>query len=252
MKTILIDDEMNSLEIMEYDLKQLNENIEVVAACTNPVEGLKAINNLKPELIMLDIEMPNLNGFELLDLLPNLDHYKIIFVTAYNQYAIKAFQYLAIDYLLKPVTKEALSMAINLAKRTSRRLDKNELDILKSSVSSHERNTEMLVVSTSDGYKQMKIKDIVRCQSTSNYTEIYLKDEPKILISKTLKYFDEMLVPMGFLRVHQSHLIQADCIDSYHKNDGGFIKMKDGATISVSRAKKNFVQDYFKHLSINQ
>ncbi len=251
MKTILVDDELNSLEIMQYDLEQLNADIDIIGSFSNPIEALKVINKLKPELIILDIEMPNLNGFEMLDLLPDLESYKIIFATAYNQYAIKAFKYLAVDYILKPVSLEDLKNAIDLAKSTSRRLQKKEIDILKSSLSEGDNKAELLVVSTTEGYKQMKVKEIVRCQSSNNYTEIYLVDNTKILVSKTLKYFDEMLDSMGFLRVHQSHLIQAECIDSYHKNDGGFIKMKDGATISVSRAKKNFVQDYFKNLSIN-
>ncbi len=251
MKTILIDDEQNSLDIMKYDLGHLDLGIEVIGAYSNPVQGLKAINTLKPELLLLDIEMPGLNGFELLDLLPDLASYKVIFATAYNQYAIKAFKYLAIDYLLKPVELDALREAVIRAKQNERIIQKNEIDLLKSALKEQNSHAQMMVVATSEGYKQIRINDIIRCQATGNYTEIFLETGQKIVVSKSLKYFTELLEPSGFMRVHQSHLIQLASMDAYVKKDGGYIVMNDGAAISVSRANRNKVHEYFKNLSIN-
>ncbi len=235
-RTILIDDEANSLELLEYELKPFT-NIKIIAKCSDARKAVALIENEKPDLVFLDIEMPWLSGFEVLDKLSYLD-FNLIFVTAYDEYAIKAFKYLAFDYLLKPIDKNKLD---NSLKRIQSKLKKQQATDLKrivSLVKQGEFRLEKIAFPTQKGIEFYSIDEIIHCKADSNYSEIYIVDGKKILVSKTLKKVEKIINNTRFLRVHQSHLINLDYLISYIKEDGGYLKMSDKSIVPISRSRK--------------
>lgn len=241
-RTILIDDEVNSLDLLEYELQALNSNIEVIAKCSDARKAAQLIENEQPDLVFLDIEMPWFSGFEVLDQLTYLD-FNLIFITAYDQYAIEAFKYLAFDYLLKPVERDQL---LNTLKRVQHKITKQksiELKRIMNLVESGDFKLEKIPFPTQKGIEFYHADEIIRCKADSNYVEIHTVDGTKIFISKTLKSIEGMLNNTHFLRVHQSHLINLDYLVSYAKEDGGYLKMSDNSIIPISRSKKS---DFFK------
>lgn len=178
-------------------------------------------------------------GFDVLEIHPNLSS-KIIFVTASDEFAIKAFKFAAIDYILKPYSNEDLSNAINKAK-IQIKPDKEQLTVLKQSINQPNQRPKKISLSTSDKIIVVNLDDIIRCKSDNNYTEFFLIDNQKILVGKTLKYFADMLKEFDFIRVHQSHLINTQYIKEFIKSDGGYLVLKNKKTIPVSVRKRNEV-----------
>lgn len=250
IKAVLIDDEYTSSEVLDYEIKKLNFDIEVVAMFEDPVEGLKHIKSHVPDILFLDIEMPRLNGFELLDLLGNDHDIKIIFVTAYNQYAVNAFEYFAVDYLVKPVSSERLSEALKKAINNPRKITHDQLSEINDIVNNEIDFAKRIVIPIQNGYQVIETNDIIRCESDNNYTYLYLHSGDKVLVSKSLKHFENILKGSGFIRVHQSHLINISYMSQYIKSDGGFISMKDGFNAPVSRSQKQAIIDLLKSKSV--
>ena len=240
IKAIIIDDENHNRENLLQMINSHCPEIKIVAICGSAIEGREKIINFNPDLILLDIEMPGENGFSMLENLPQIN-FEVIFVTAYDHYGIKAIKFSALDYLLKPVDTADLISAVEKAKEKI--LKKQENLRLKNLLENANRSNanKMLALSMSDKVEFIEIASIVRCESDSNYTVFYLKNGEKLLISKTLKEYDELLSPYGFLRVHQSHLINLKEIKSFIKTDGGYIKMKDGSSVSISRQRREVV-----------
>lgn len=247
LKAILIDDEVSSTDILEYELQSINSSIDVIEKCNDARKAASLINTLKPDIVFLDIEMPWLSGFEILDQL-TFKNFNLIFITAYNQYAIKAFKYLAVDYLLKPVAKEELKKTINriqLRDTTKQREQlKNMVDLIKNSG----LKSGKIPFPTQHGIEFFSANQIIHCEADSNYTKIYTTDNNKILISKTLKSIEEMINHHRFLRVHQSHLINLEYLKSYIKEDGGYIKMSNNTIIPLSRSRKAEFFDKIKEI----
>jgi len=237
VKLIIIDDEMHCVNVLYNLVKKVHPDYEVTGTFCNPVEGLKYIQNNPPDLLFLDIEMPHLNGFALLDKLLPID-FDIIFTTAYDQYAIRAFQYSAINYLLKPITEKSIVQALSNWEQRRKKTTLEQWELLQSSLNSEAKNVSKIALPTRVGYHIVEIKNIVRCESDNNYTYFFFDNENKLLISRTLKEIEEMLAVYGFLRVHQSHLINPQFVKGILKQDGGSIVMKDGKEISVSRQKR--------------
>lgn len=236
-KIIIIDDEKHCVNVLDKLIKKVHPDYEIAGAFSNPVEGLEYIRNHPPDLLFLDIEMPVLNGFALLDRILPID-FDIIFTTAYDRYAIRAFQYSAINYLLKPITEKSIVQALSGWEKRRKKTVPEQWELLQNNLRNEAEAVSRIALPTGAGYHIVEIKDIVRCESDNNYTSFFLDDENKLLICRTLKEIEEMLGDYGFLRVHQSHLINPQFVKGILKQDGGTVMMKDGKEIPVSRQKR--------------
>ncbi|WP_425659261.1 LytR/AlgR family response regulator transcription factor [Tenacibaculum ascidiaceicola] len=239
LSAILVDDMPTALEMLQNDLTQFHPEIEIIGTAKSVVEASKALRKQQPDILFLDIMLGDGTGFDVLEIHPNLSS-KIIFVTASDEYAIKAFKFAAIDYVLKPYSNEDLANAINKAKDQIKP-DKEQLTVLQQSIAKPNQRPKKISLNTSDKIMVVNLDDIVRCQSDNNYTEFFMNDGQKILVGKTLKHFADMLNEYDFLRVHQSHLINIQFIKEFIKSDGGYLVLKNKTTVPVSVRKKNEV-----------
>ena len=235
MRVILIDDEPNCLEMLALLIDRYCPMIQIVGQFEDPSVAVQKIPVLKPDLVFLDVDMPVLNGFEVLDKTKQTP-FAVIFTTAHNQYAVKAFKYSATDYLLKPVDKEEL---INAVQKVQYQTDR--IKILLDYVNPIKPSKERVALPTSDGIIFMNIKDIVFCESDGNYTKIYIQEGKPFTFTKTLKDMEELLHESSFYRVHHSYLVNLKQVEKYIRTDGGDIKMSNGKIIPVSRQKKEEV-----------
>lgn len=243
MKTIIVDDRNSIREFIRELLKKEEEHINIIDEAANVSEAIEKINAAKPDLILLDIQMPDGTGFDVLEGI-NYDTFKVIFITSYEEFAIKAFKYSALDYVVKPIEPEAFYHAIEKAKKAVQVSDqqlkiKNLIQNLTG-----DRKSKKLVLNTQETVHIVDSDDIVRCASDGSYTEVFTTDGKKILLSKKIKEFEELLADLSFFRVHRSHLINLNHVDRFEKRDGGYIVMKDQAMVSLSQNKK----DEFFHL----
>lgn len=247
IRTIIIDDEVKSKETLLYLLKENCKNISVIGQGFNVKSAIEVINKYKPELVFLDINLPDGTGFDILKKQKKIN-FKIIFITAYNEYAVKAFKFSAIDYLLKPIVTEELIEAVNkvVKYRELEELDlkyKNFLNNISTSKENHK-----IVLRTSEGMYIVNVNDIMRCESDRNYTTIYLTNKKTIVTAKTLSKYEELFKKYNFYRVHQSHLINLSHVISYEKKNYGTIVMSDYTRLPVSSRKKNDIIDIINNL----
>ncbi|WP_458626781.1 LytR/AlgR family response regulator transcription factor [Winogradskyella sp. PC D3.3] len=233
---IIIDDESHCTNVLKNLIERVHADYKITGVFTNSIDGLEFIKNNPPDLLFLDIEMPNLNGFALLDNLLPID-FDVIFTTAYDQYAIKAFQYSAMNYLLKPITEKNIVKALSNWEKRRKKTSKEQWELLQNHLKNSNKKCSKIALPTGVGYQIVEIQNIIRCQSDSNYTYIFCKDQSKILISRTLKEIEELLQHHGFVRVHQSHLINPQFVKGILKQDGGSLIMHDEVEIPVSRQK---------------
>ena len=237
MKTaIIIDDELKGRIALSQKLSDYCSDVRLAGEAENGEDGIKLIEKLKPDIVFLDIEMPRMNGFEMLLRLPQ-KNFDLIFTTAYDQYAIKAIKYAAFDYLLKPIDIEELKMAISRSNNLQNGNTEKKLEVLDQNLHG-KTNLNKIAISSNDGLLFFNIADIVRLEASHNYTFIFFTNHPKLLASRTLKDFEELLSAEIFFRTHHSHLINLNYIKRYIKGDGGQIVMQDGTYIDVSRRKK--------------
>jgi len=238
MKAILIDDEPNATEALTNMLRMTAPDVEVIAVANNPLIGLEQLQTLQPDLLFLDIQMPRMTGFELLEKLDKFN-FSVIFTTAYDQYALQAFKVSAVDYLLKPIDLDELEAAVGKVRdrMQSAQPDFSALEQLFQQVQKPE--PQRIALPISDGLMFVQVADIVRLQSDSNYTTFYFTNREKILVSRTMGYFETMLAKQNFCRVHHSHLINMAQISRYVRTDGGYAEMSDGSKVEISRRKKD-------------
>ncbi|HLV15644.1 MAG TPA: LytTR family DNA-binding domain-containing protein [Xanthomarina sp.] len=241
-KIIIIDDETHCINVLENLINKLNSNYEIIGTFTNPLEGLEFIKYNSPDILFLDIEMPNLNGFALLDNLLPID-FDIIFTTAYDQYAIKAFQYSAINYLLKPITEKNIVKALSDWEKRQKKTSNKQWQLFQTHLKDSNKSHSKIALPTGVGYQIVDINNIVRCQSDNNYTNIFCNEQRSVLISRTLKEIEELLTDQGFIRVHQSHLINPKFVKGILKQDGGSLIMSDDEEIPVSRQKSKQINE---------
>lgn len=248
MRTILIDDEPDSLESLQTEIQSYCPDAEIIASFSDPRQGLDAIRRKTPELVFLDIEMPHLNGFELLQSLDRID-FDVIFVTAYDEYAVKAFEFNAVDYLLKPVMKSKLIQAVQkVSEKRSSNLDNDQLKALINNIHLHSRQEmENIALPTSDGFEFVHVNDISYLQSESNYTWVHLVNQQKYLLARTLKDMSAMIAFPQFYRAHQSYYVNLNHAKKYVRGQGGYLVMKDGTQIPVSRANKEALMQMFMY-----
>ena len=247
IRAIIVEDEKSNRDNLAKILGEYCNSVEIVALCSSAVEGRKAISELQPDLVFLDIEMPGGNGFSMLESLGQIN-FEVIFVTAFDHYGIKAVKFCALDYLLKPIDLLELTHAVE--KVEQRLAEKSENLRMKTMLSNQksELTNPKIAIPLSDKIEFVEVSSIVRCEGDGNYTNFFLKNGDKIIASKTLKEFDELLSDYNFLRVHQSHLINLNEVKSYIKTDGGYIKMNDGSSVSIARLRREMVLEKLKRM----
>ncbi len=237
LKGIIVDDEPNGRSVLGHLINLYCPDLTILASCASAEEARKSIEEHQPDLVFLDIEMPNENGFQLLKSLPEIN-FHIIFVTAYDAYAIKAIKFNALDYILKPINVEELVNAVKKIKeigqkRKNQPLVKNLLEDIQN------KNTfKKITIPIREGYLFVDVSELIRCESDSNYTIFFMTDKSKIVSSRTLKEFEDILTLHQFLRVHKSHIVNIHHIKGYIKGEGGFLTLSDNSKIEVSRRKK--------------
>jgi two-component system, LytTR family, response regulator len=244
IKALIIDDEKKARETIRNMVNLYCSNLEIVGEAEEIKTAEQLIGSLKPDLVFLDIKMPNGSGFDLLTRLGNVD-FRVIFITAYAEYAIKAFKFSAIDYILKPINPDELIASVNKVQTLAEKESLNErLEAFISNMAGISRDIKKIVLKTSDSIHVINVRDIIRCEADGNYTCFYLINDKKILVSNTLKEYDEMLAPYRFFRTHQSHLVNIDHIERYEKKSGGFLVMKDRSEVPVSVRKKEVLLSF--------
>ena len=240
IKAIIVDDESYSCESLAILLERYCPEVQVVESCTSGESALQSINRHTPDLVFLDIEMPHMNGFELLKRIKKID-FQVIFTTSYDQYAIKAIRFSALDYLLKPIDREELEVAVKKAVRKLEQQLPQQLSILLQKLNGSSPATQKIALPTMEGLQMIPVDSIIRCAADSNYTNIFTKQQKKITISRTLKEVEEMLEDYPFLRVHNSYLVNLNEIEKYIKGEGGYVMMSDGSHVDVSRSRKELL-----------
>ncbi len=246
IKAIIIDDIEQARITLKKDLETYASDVKVIAEANGVIKGAKLLKTTQPDVLFLDIQMQDGSGFDLLDILKEIP-FKIIFITASDAHAIKAFRYAAIDYLLKPVDPDELVEA--LKKLREEKLNENEkYKLLNESLKNHQKPHSRLALHTQDKIYIVNITDIVRCESSINYTEFYFTGGKKLLVTKTLKEFEDLLGDQGFYRVHQSHLINTKYIKEFVKTDGGYLIMNEGINVPVSTRKRPDVMKMLEEL----
>jgi len=238
LTAIIIDDETNSRNALRQKITKHCNNVMIIADCENGEEGIEKIETQKPDIIFLDIEMPRMNGFTMLQQIKN-KNFEVIFITAYDHYAIKAIKFSALDYLLKPVEVEDLKAAVEKVTQKRKQMDGNKrVELLVQNFLEEKTAHQRIAISSMEGLQFVTTNDIIYLEANSNYTSFYLADNRKITATKTLKDFEEILPASMFIRIHHSYLINKNGIEKYIKGEGGQVVMKNGVTLDVARRKK--------------
>ena len=219
-------------------LEKFLDNIEIMGEAGTVADGVKLIEKTNPDLVLLDISMPDGTGFELLDKL-KLINFKLIFITAYSEYAVKAFKYSAFDYIIKPLIVDELTKAIKRIPHINQVDNKVRVDTLKENLlSSDETASKTVALPEINGFAIINVGDIIRCEGKRNYTRIIFKDNTEKVVSRTLLEFEHLLAPLGFVRIHRSHLVNFPNVVRYLKSDGGMVELKSGELLKVSPKHK--------------
>jgi two-component system LytT family response regulator len=245
IKAITIDDEGHCLETLSLLLKEYCPEIELLAQCKSALKGLEAIRLHNPELVFLDVEMPMMNGFQMLEQFSEIP-FAVIFTTSYDQYAIRAIRYSALDYLLKPIDPKELLLAIR--KFTEHRQDSltEQIKHLLAQVNGKGGQFNRIAVPTVEGFEMIPADQVIRCEANDNYTHLFLQNQKKIITSRTLKEMEEQLSCFPyFVRVHHSYIINLNEVIRYVRGEGGYLSMSDGSTVNVSRSRKEALLKWF-------
>jgi two-component system LytT family response regulator len=245
LKAIIVDDEPNCSESLCTMLERYCPEVEVSAICDSGATALREIQSHRPQLVFLDIEMPHMNGFELIERLPAVD-FELIFTTSYDQYAIKAIKVSALDYLLKPIEREELKKAVQKVLHRQKPPISQQLEILLQELHQPAHSNLKIAIPTLEGLQMIPVDAIISCSSDSNYTKFHLKDKVTVTASRTLKEVEEMLEGRPFVRVHHSYLANLNEINKYVKGEGGYLVMSDGTSIDVSRSRKEILLQRLK------
>jgi two-component system LytT family response regulator len=243
ISAVIIDNEQNNIENLEILLQQYCPQLTVVATGLNATEGEAIILEHDPDIVFLDIQMSGKNGFALLQSL-KVHNFELIFVTAFDQYGIQAVKFSALDYLLKPIDTEELKMAVHKAiyRSSEKKQNKKLENLLQVLEHQQQKNIHRIALTSAKETRFIRTQDIIRCESSNNYTTFYLFGREKIMTSKPIFEYEEILVNYGFIRCHQSHLVNKKHIKSWVKEDGGFLLLDDNTQVPISRQKKEYVR----------
>jgi two-component system, LytTR family, response regulator len=245
IRCVLIDDESNSLEMMEWLLKTYCPQVTIEAMCNSAEKGIEAINRCRPDVVFLDIEMPKMNGFDMLEQFDKL-FFDVVFCTAYDQFAIKAFKYSALNYLLKPVDPEDLKDTIRRIEEKKSAPTRDQIELLLQNIQQAAKPTvQRIALTTGDGLIFVSTRDILYCEAESNYTAVVLEGGKKVLVSKVLKDIEEVLSGADFYRIHNSYVINLNQIKKYVRGDGGYVVMNNDVTLGISRSRRQEFMELF-------
>lgn len=245
IKAILVDDEVHGLDTLGILLADFCPEVQVIDRCSSAKKALESINKTKPDLVFLDIEMPIMNGFELLEQFEEIP-FSVIFTTSYDQYAIKAIRFSALDYLLKPVDPKELISAIHKVEKKKNPPTNEQLQMLMEQLKYREGPLTRIAIPTSEGFELVPADQVVRCEANDNYTYLFLKNKTRILASRTLKEIEEQLSEFpAFIRVHHSYIVNLNEVVKYVRGEGGYLSMTDGSTVNVSRSRKEALLKHF-------
>jgi two-component system LytT family response regulator len=238
LKAVVIDDELNSIDVLKMLIGKYCPTVTIVGQAEDADDGKKIIAAYDPDIVFLDIEMPLGSGFDMLDKIGQ-HKFQVIFITAYNHYALKAIKYCALDYLLKPVDIDELIEAVTkVSERIRHQHTHDAIDILKRHIQKGVTGTK-ISVPTQDGLQFIDVHEIIRCEASGNYTRMHLLKNQHFLITRTLKEYEELLTPYNFLRIHHAHLINLAHLEKYVKGEGGYAVMTDGSVVDISKRKKS-------------
>ncbi len=244
---VLIDDDINLREGMKGLLSLYAPDISIIGEADSVASGIETLNTLNPQVVFLDIQMNDGTGFDILEKLSYINGKvtsHVVFITAYEHYAIKAFRFSALDFLLKPVGPDELEKVIDKIRNVLEKdNDYSHIDLLLENIRKKADNFKRIALSNSDGIHLLDICDIMRCESDDNYTKFFVKNRKPILISKTLKEYEELLTEHDFVRIHQSHLINLAYVKSYVKKDNGYVMMTDESQLPISQRKREQLQE---------
>lgn len=234
LKAVVVDDENKGRSALKSLLQLIDDSVEIIGEAGSVAEGVTTIEQRQPDLVFLDIQMGDGTGFDLLEKL-RFKEFQLIFTTAHDEFALKAFRYSAIDYLTKPIDPDLLAEAL---KKVRENYKKYDLNLKLEALVQNRNRIQRLALPSLKGIELVRKDEVVRCESANNYTVFHLTNQREIVVTKTLKEFEDMLTGEGFLRVHQSHLINLNEVVQYLKEDGGYALMSDGSKVEVSRRKK--------------
>ena len=242
MKAIIIDDLSDARLAIKADVEAYCPQIEIIGEAEGVISGAKLIKEVNPDLVFLDIQMQDGSGFDLLEI-TGTDTFKVIFTTASDEYAIKAFKFSAVDYLMKPIDPDELVDAVEKALQNPRN---GSIEVLQETI--RDGSAKRIALNTQEKILIKEVSEIIRCESNVNYTMFHFSDKTRLLVTRTLKEYDELLSPHDFLRLHQSHLINSRYVKEYIKSDGGYLVLKEGSTVPVSTRRKSVVMEMIAKL----
>jgi two-component system, LytTR family, response regulator len=240
----IVDDEPDCCESLGTLLQRYCPDVKIVDICHSAAAAIQSITEHKPDILFLDIEMPFMNGFELLEKLGEIN-FELIFTTSYDQYAIKAIRFSALDYLLKPIDREELQKSVQKAMQRNKYMLPQQLEILLDKLKRPTLSITKIPIPTMEGFQLVPAETIISCQSENNYTFLFLKNKQKIIASRSLKEMEEILEDFPFIRVHHSHVVNINEVEKYIRGEGGYLIMTDGSTINVSRSRKELLMKIF-------
>lgn len=242
MRAVLIDDEISNLENLRTLLEKHCPQVTIIATAQSVSEAVGAIEKYLPDLVFLDIQMGDKTGFDILKLLPTRN-FEVVFVTAYDQYGIKAVKFAALDYLLKPIDIEELMSAVTKAEhKLATQIQTSQLDFLMQQLKKPETKVSNIALPMQSEIRYVPLSEIIRCEADNTYTHFFLANNEKLLVSKSLKEYADLLCPNGFLRTHQSHLVNPKYVKSWLKEDGGILLLMSGEKIPISKPNKDTVK----------
>jgi two-component system LytT family response regulator len=248
LHTLIIDDEDHMRDSLTKLLQRHCPQIMVAGEANSVAGGIAAIQNIHPDLVLLDIQMGDGTGFDLLNALPVID-FKIIFITAFDQYALQAFRFSAVDYLLKPVNPEMLAEAVERAGKLILEHQNLQMQALRENLRNIEHQNKKIILKTTDNIYLLDLNHIISCESDNNYTNVYTSDGAKIMVSKTLKEYENLLAGCGFYRVHKSYLINLAHIKRFEKQDGGYIILTNDLKIPVASRKRDEMLELLERMA---
>ena len=245
IKAICIDDEGHCLDTLALLLNEYCPQVQLIGQCRSATEGLAVIEKNKPDLVFLDIEMPAMNGFDMLEQFTEIP-FAIIFTTSYDQYAIKAIRFSALDYLLKPIDPKELIVAVQKVAARKSLPAAAQFDMLLKQINHKTTTFQKIAIPTAEGFELIPAEEVVRCQANDNYTLLFIKNRNPITACRTLKEMEEMLEPFSFfIRVHHSWIANLNEVNKYVRGEGGYLVMSDGSIVNVSRSRKEALLRYF-------
>lgn len=247
LRAILVDDQESNSSSLTEKIKRHCPGVEIIATCNSAEKAIVAINSLRPGIVFLDIEMPVMNGFLMLQQLEFKD-FELVFTTAYDHYAIKAIRFSALDYLVKPIEVEELKTAVEKAeKRRADLAPSNQLELLLENLIVRKNNFQKIAVPTTEGLQFIKVDEIIYLEANANYTRIFLEGTRKYMVCHTLKDFEEILPSETFVRVHNSYIINKNFAEKYIRGEGGQVVLSNGSVIDISKRKKADFLKAFGH-----